>query len=778
MAETDRAAHFVSQAKLRASKIQEEHKTSLDRQTFRSKDLNIGVRNYRQPLSNTAYAAARTTPAEHFDLETQREAFEFVQSDVEVEKALDGPHAWIELLGVRGRKFYHYQIYGAFWLLKEERGFRRGAIEADLMGLGKTTITWLYVLFNFCLAEMDVDRKKHPERHCPGRAGALTACPSQHRWPVVCSCVPGGLAQRLGLTGRPGATLILVPFGLLRTWQREWEALEVDTKLLPLSLFIHHGDSLSVPPIRQHHLKLTAGTDGRLSILSSDTTHHYAIMTTVESYQSKVCKLFGNSQGVLKHASSRWDGLAWARVIRDEMHLTTKWNTQLFRILESFTRTEWVLPNLLALTATPMLRNGVEDMVNVVRIINMLSPDIARHPDCAAFASLQDLEKLKREDKTVRSRQIHYSRGKVLEEQGPERPRARKDKRDHEQEQRVGLMVGRLQSAYCIRRRNSTVQNGKSLALIPPIEYYDVDCNLPNHSANMLVQEVEWLLKEHLTRRWVREVGDRAAVKSGNAATEVPLDLFLDNAVATRILATLPHLASYKTKDVLTWQGISKRGWVKAPQESWLTRDIDRMVASSGKLQQLRELIGRLGNDVDGAPEKLVVVSEFPVVCLAVLVLLRRMSIAGEWMHADLDAYARESLASNFQASRGDRESNFRCRVLVGSTNVLGQGITLNRANRLVLMEPLLHSSVEDQVAKRIHRIGSRTDRSWFYRLVNSASSVERLLVADQDEQRRYQILAGLCMPPVQTGSLANINWSMRSNEAAEIDDGQDVVDM
>lgn len=154
------------------------------------------------------------------------------------------------------------------------------------------------------------------------------------------------------------------------------------------------------------------------------------------------------------------------------------------------------------------------------------------------------------------------------------------------------------------------------------------------------------------------------------------------------------------------------------------------------------------------------------------------MSIAGEWMHADLDAYARESLASNFQASRGDRESNFRCRVLVGSTNVLGQGITLNRANRLVLMEPLLHSSVEDQVAKRIHRIGSRTDRSWFYRLVNSASSVERLLVADQDEQRRYQILAGLCMPPVQTGSLANINWSMRSNEAAEIDDGQDVVDM
>lgn len=70
-------------------------------------------------------------------------------------------------------------------------------------------------------------------------------------------------------------------------------------------------------------------------------------------------------------------------------------------------------------------------------------------------------------------------------------------------------------------------------------------------------------------------------------------------------------------------------------------------------------------------------------------------------------------------------------RVLVGSTRILGQGLTLNKANRLVLMEPSWHAAVEAQLADRVYRIGSRTDRCWFYRLVNPESSLERLLIKD-----------------------------------------------
>ena len=76
------------------------------------------------------------TCAEQFDAATQQEAFEFIKCDSRIELLLRHPRPWIKVQGVR-RTFYHFQLYAAFWMLREERGFRRGAIEADLMGLGK-----------------------------------------------------------------------------------------------------------------------------------------------------------------------------------------------------------------------------------------------------------------------------------------------------------------------------------------------------------------------------------------------------------------------------------------------------------------------------------------------------------------------------------------------------------------------------------------------------------------------------------------------------------------
>jgi SNF2 family DNA or RNA helicase len=113
-------------------------------------------------------------------------------------------------------------------------------------------------------------------------------------------------------------------------------------------------------------------------------------------------------------------------------------------------------------------------------------------------------------------------------------------------------------------------------------------------------------------------------------------------------------------------------------------------------------------------------------------------------MHADLSVERREALVGVFQGSRKADSTVGRghpFRVLVGSSRLLGQGVTLNKANRLVLMEPGRHAGVEAQIADRVHRIGSRTDRCWFYRLINSASTLERLLVDDQEGQVQQQLL-------------------------------------
>lgn len=118
--------------------------------------------------------------------------------------------------------------------------------------------------------------------------------------------------------------------------------------------------------------------------------------------------------------------------------------------------------------------------------------------------------------------------------------------------------------------------------------------------------------------------------------------------------------------------------------------------------------------------------------------------MSADWVHADLGVEEREALASIFQGSRKAEPATGRGQpflVLVGSSRILGQGLTLNKANRLVLMEPNWHAGVEAQIADRVHRIGSRTDRCWFYRLINPVSTLERLLVDSQEGQVQQQLI-------------------------------------
>ena len=114
-----------------------------DGRTFISKDLRIGTRrtlNEEESTSqNSADSSTRMPPTERFDLQTQRDAFEFVRSDARIEIELKHSRAWIQIGGMH-RKVFHYQLYAAFLMLKEERGPRRGIVEGDRMGLGKVSI--------------------------------------------------------------------------------------------------------------------------------------------------------------------------------------------------------------------------------------------------------------------------------------------------------------------------------------------------------------------------------------------------------------------------------------------------------------------------------------------------------------------------------------------------------------------------------------------------------------------------------------------------------------
>ena len=294
------------------------------------------------------------------------------------------------------------------------------------------------------------------------------------------------------------------------------------------------------------------------------------------------------------------DGIYWARVLRDEAHLTSNWDTRIYRILEGLAYSGCVPPNLVALTATPMLRNGVEDMVAYIRIVNLYSPHISQHRLCAEFSRAGILDRLVSAYRDLRHKQTTHQ---------PLRPRQR---------QCVAEEIGRLVAVYCIRRRNTSVQNGKALAHIPPLTAVDVTCPSPLTESVFVVRDVEHLLRKRLTGL---SVTNQSRGDSGRADEGPTWDLetLLDNALVARILATVPDLIWFRQRRDLCWENIKAYKWHLNPKGSPAWSHLERLVAGSGKLQTLRDIIDRLGVDVYDEAEKLVVVSEFPVICLMVL---------------------------------------------------------------------------------------------------------------------------------------------------------------
>lgn len=114
------------------------------------------------------------------------------------------------------------------------------------------------------------------------------------------------------------------------------------------------------------------------------------------------------------------------------------------------------------------------------------------------------------------------------------------------------------------------------------------------------------------------------------------------------------------------------------------------------------------------------------------------MGIKCAWMHADLSPTEKQELITQFQNGHKGLDED-RLRVLVGTSDIMGQGVTLTAAHRLVFMEASSHASVEAQGSDRIHRLGSVTDVCRVYRLINRDSDWELDLVRDHDRQIQRQ---------------------------------------
>lgn len=108
--------------------------------------------------------------------------------------------------------------------------------------------------------------------------------------------------------------------------------------------------------------------------------------------------------------------------------------------------------------------------------------------------------------------------------------------------------------------------------------------------------------------------------------------------------------------------------------------------------------------------------------------------------------------------------------ILVGTTGVMGQGISLVRAFRIVLMEPSSMARVEDQAIFRINRIGQMNRLTISYRLYCEDSIPERRLMDKHDIRSE---LLGQALDAKASASTKQQRDP--SDESEEDDEGEEV---
>ncbi|OAP53887.1 hypothetical protein AYL99_11909 [Fonsecaea erecta] len=143
-------------------------------------------------------------------------------------------------------------------------------------------------------------------------------------------------------------------------------------------------------------------------------------------------------------------------------------------------------------------------------------------------------------------------------------------------------------------------------------------------------------------------------------------------------------------------------------------------------VQRITSMVNRYGHDA-----VLEIADDFPNAQVrvdsgsqAVVGTVRRLLVASCIRRQDHRTHSPTHLLRRFLSVWRTRR-----RAVPVPGRVLGQGLTLTRAHRGILVEPSHYTAVEAQNADRIHRLRCRTDKRRFYRLVNPEWRIERFLI-------------------------------------------------
>ncbi|KAL8846568.1 MAG: hypothetical protein Q9221_008351 [Calogaya cf. arnoldii] len=141
-------------------------------------------------------------------------------------------------------------------------------------------------------------------------------------------------------------------------------------------------------------------------------------------------------------------------------------------------------------------------------------------------------------------------------------------------------------------------------------------------------------------------------------------------------------------------------------------------------------------------PDKLIIMGNNPVVMRLITTYLRKV-YKGQprrrfrFVSSSMVASDRQDVVDAFQEKSGS-DPNLDCDILTGTLTMLGTGINLTRARKLIIMDlDYLEASIV-QVLMRIHRVGQlNSTESWVLR----CSVVEADQRMYQNQKRRGELI-------------------------------------
>lgn len=646
-----------------------------------------------------------------------------------------------------------HQLFAVYWMLVKGIEENGGGFIADEQGLGKTltAIATMVVqrLISMAQQEVVIDRENGDDsRHLSLEQSQLpdAVCPSDP-FPFPCPCLKKNKTSSLHI--KRGPVLIVAPAKLVPNWVGEFEKFIDATatfghsdRPIDMTLLVAHNDTKAdhCPRLGSSWQSVLNANpdpdDASLFTYSNYEVNRVLILTTLQSYKANVEDILhvnvtpprpARGKGSRSHQIPQYeDRVHWSNVVYDEAHEVKSMSSQSMQLMLGLKGN----PYAWFMTGTPFEVSALD----LQSFFSVVGRDV-QNPKRPSKQQLVDLDRAFRENaRSSSDPRTLAALGKALEKF------------------RVAL------GQFMIRRLVSTRWFNQAIVKLPPHYREDIPTTIPSGYETFFAR-LETRQDIDIRNRMSR--GGKQTLDTKKLASNF---VFRSSyAHQLRMSATCPHLAQLcvEHKLQLTMDEYRSHGWIQKPQQSPYYQNISDIVRSSAKFSKLKEIIvQKMQSRKAGRMEKIVILSAFPVAVICVEHVSKPSpptpsSVANptsnvqlfffrsQWLqkyhpnvkfialHSYMKVNERQDLVDTFQT---DDEHM----VIIGTTGIMGTGMTLTRATTLVLLEPDYTLGKEKQAYSRNYRIGQ--DRpTHAYRLVSTNSRMEQLILNKQKKRALMQ---------------------------------------